>query len=140
MKNNERLRDERKRLQLLQKDVAALVGMSTRAQLMYESGQRVPDMGYLTKIAHAGFDVLYILTGQRSAVVGSEAPTLDDPDAIALQQKKALLRRQRESLAQIVAIRNKTSDKADRAALACVVRSMAAELGVPYQAEITDPS
>jgi hypothetical protein len=50
------------------------------------------------------------------------------------------LRRQRTSFAQMISVRNKTANQADRAALACVVRSMAAELGVPYQAEITDPS
>jgi transcriptional regulator with XRE-family HTH domain len=62
-----RLREERERLGLLQKDVASLVGMTPRAQLMYESGERHPDSLYLATIAEAGFDILYILTGDRTA-------------------------------------------------------------------------
>lgn len=48
------------------------------------------------------------------------------------------LRRQRASFAQMISVRNKTSNAADRAALACVVRSMATELGVPYQTDLTE--
>lgn len=48
------------------------------------------------------------------------------------------LRRQRASFAQMISVRNKTSNKADRAALACVLSSMAAELGVPYQTDLTE--
>lgn len=48
------------------------------------------------------------------------------------------LRRQRASFAQMISVRNKTSNKADRAALACVLVSMASELGVPYQTDLTE--
>jgi transcriptional regulator with XRE-family HTH domain len=62
---HERLREERGRLRLHQKDVASLVGMTPRAQLMYEAGERHPDSRYLETLARHGFDVLYILTGRR---------------------------------------------------------------------------
>lgn len=68
-----RLREERERLGLLQKDVASLVHMTPRAQLMYEAGERHPDSNYLAAIAEAGFDVLYILTGEH---VPPAAPVL----------------------------------------------------------------
>lgn len=48
------------------------------------------------------------------------------------------LRRQRASFAQMIGIKNKTANTADRAALGHVVRCMAAELGVPYQTDITE--
>lgn len=64
---HERLREERARLGLHQKDVASLVGMTPRAQLMYEAGDRHPDSKYLAALAASGFDIGYILTGQRTS-------------------------------------------------------------------------
>ncbi len=48
------------------------------------------------------------------------------------------LRRQRASFAQMIGIKNKTLDATDRAALGHVVRCMAQELGVPYQADLIE--
>lgn len=48
------------------------------------------------------------------------------------------LRRQRASFAQMVGVKNKTANPADRAALAHIVQAMAGELGVPYQLDLTD--
>lgn len=61
----ERLKDERERLGLNQTDFAALGGAGRKTQFNYETGERVPDGAYLSAIAAAGADVLYILTGQR---------------------------------------------------------------------------
>lgn len=82
-----RLREERERLGLLQKDVATLVGMTPRAQLMYEAGDRRPDTSYLAAIAAAGFDVMYILTGERMA---KAAPVALPPGAQAINGQALL--------------------------------------------------
>lgn len=62
-----RLREERRRLGLNQDDFAELGGVKKNAQLHYENGSRSPDAAYLTAIAEAGVDVLYVLTGSYSA-------------------------------------------------------------------------
>lgn len=59
----ERLREERERLGLSQSAFGELGGVLKRAQINYEKGERQPDAAYLSAIADAGADVLYILTG-----------------------------------------------------------------------------
>ncbi len=65
----ERLFAERERLGLSQEAMGAAGGVRKQAQLLYEKDERHPDTRYLTAIAAAGADVLYILTGQRSQPV-----------------------------------------------------------------------
>lgn len=62
-----RLRDERMRLGLSQTDFAALVGASKRAQLKWEKDESAPTAPAFSAWAEAGVDVLYILTGKRTA-------------------------------------------------------------------------
>jgi transcriptional regulator with XRE-family HTH domain len=62
-----RLRDERKRLNLSQEDFAALGGVKKGAQFNYENGSRSPDAAYLAAIAKAGVDVKFLLTGSPSS-------------------------------------------------------------------------
>lgn len=62
----QRIREERKRLGYNQADFAALGGVGTRAQVHYESGERVPNLSYLEKIGAAGADTQYIISGERS--------------------------------------------------------------------------
>lgn len=62
-----RLREERLRLNLNQADFAALAGASKRAQLKWEQGESAPAATVLSAFAEAGADVLYIITGKRSA-------------------------------------------------------------------------
>lgn len=64
----ERIRGERKRLGLSQEAFAALGDSSKPSQVRYENGERSPDGNYLAKVAAAGADVLYILTGERTEV------------------------------------------------------------------------
>ena len=68
----DRLREEREALGLSQQALAERCGITARSQRNYESGERLPDAGYLAAIAAAGADVLYILTGQRTG--GASAP------------------------------------------------------------------
>jgi hypothetical protein len=60
--------------------------------------------------------------------------------AVNLNHAKAqeVLRRQRASFAQMIGVKNKTPDLADRRALGHVVKQMAGELGVPYQPDLTE--
>ena len=68
----DRLREVREALGLSQQALAERRGITARSQRNYESGERLPDAGYLAAIAAAGADVLYILTGQRTG--GASAP------------------------------------------------------------------
>jgi transcriptional regulator with XRE-family HTH domain len=59
-----RLRLERQRVGLNQKDFGAVAEVSKTTQVNYESGERAPDADYLADIADLA-DVLYVLTGKR---------------------------------------------------------------------------
>lgn len=78
-----RLREERERLGMSQEAFGAMAGVRKQAQLLYEKGERSPDARYLSAIAAAGTDVLYILTGQRSVPVPPQA-LLPEGDRILL--------------------------------------------------------
>lgn len=70
---HERLRAERERLNLMQKEVAAQAGLTPRVQVMYEAGERHPDTRYLLRLQAGGFDVPYILTGERTPATALQA-------------------------------------------------------------------
>ena len=80
MNISDRLREEREKLRLTQTAIAEIGGVQKRAQINYESGERLPDAGYLAAIAAAGADVRYILTGQRDGpapvVLSAEEQTM----------------------------------------------------------------
>jgi transcriptional regulator with XRE-family HTH domain len=61
-----RLREERTRLGLTQDQFAEKAGVTKRSLVNYEKGERSPDASFLSAIAEAGADVLYVLTGVRS--------------------------------------------------------------------------
>jgi transcriptional regulator with XRE-family HTH domain len=67
MNIGQRLREERERLGLSQERFAAVGGVQKRAQINYESGERVPDAHYLEGIALLGVNLLYVVTGTRDA-------------------------------------------------------------------------
>lgn len=60
----ERLRQERLRLDLSQKDFAALFGKKTMAAFRYEKGERVMGQDDLEALHAAGVDVWFLLTGE----------------------------------------------------------------------------
>ena len=84
-----RLRAERKRLGMTQERFAALGGSSKPSQVRYENDERSPDGNILSLIAKGGADVLYILTGERSAanlpagVIKAMQQTLAHPSEFA---------------------------------------------------------
>ncbi len=67
MSIGERLREERERLKMSQPVFGEIGGVQKRAQINYESDGRTPDAQYLQAISRIGVDVLYVLTGERSA-------------------------------------------------------------------------
>lgn len=72
------MREERERLGLSQSAFGELGGVLKRAQINYEKGERQPDAAYLSAIADAGADVLYILTGaKRQSIAVSPDVTTD---------------------------------------------------------------
>jgi transcriptional regulator with XRE-family HTH domain len=60
-----RLAEERKRLGLKQAGFADRVGTNVPTQSLYENGRRTLRADYLARIAAAGVDVRYVLTGRR---------------------------------------------------------------------------
>ena len=66
----DRLREERIRLGLTQEELAVLGGIRVNAQSVYERGARVPNANYLSNVARAGVDVLYVVTGERTPHAG----------------------------------------------------------------------
>lgn len=67
MSIGERLKLERQRVGLGQQDFGDKCGVSKTSQFNYESGGRSPDAAYLHAAHAMGVDVLFVVTGQRSA-------------------------------------------------------------------------
>ena len=61
-----RLAEERKRLGLKQAEFAKRVGTDVPKQSLYENDRRGLRAAYLARLAEAGVDVRYVLTGRRS--------------------------------------------------------------------------
>jgi transcriptional regulator with XRE-family HTH domain len=88
----ERLKEERSKMGLNQDDFAEIGGVKRRAQSTYETGERLPDAGYLSKIAEAGVDVAYILTGVRSGAAKLEAQGEAADGAVDLERLEMVMR------------------------------------------------
>ena len=73
-----RLAEERKRLGLKQAEFASLVGTDVPKQSLYENDRRELRADYLSRLAAAKVDVVYVLTAKRSegAWLGEEASHL----------------------------------------------------------------
>ena len=61
----QRLKTERERLGLTQKELAEAVSISYVTQSNYETGKRKPDTKYIASIATIGFDLKYLFTDTR---------------------------------------------------------------------------
>lgn len=62
---SERLRSERLRLRLKQTDVLKAIDVAIATLSNYETGKRSPDLDFLLKLGELGYDVGYVVTGQR---------------------------------------------------------------------------
>lgn len=64
-----RIKSERERLDLSQTALADLIGSTKRSVINWEGGAASPPADAVARMADAGADVLYILTGTRSQAV-----------------------------------------------------------------------
>lgn len=81
-----RLKEERKRLGKTQTEWGEICGVGANAQLLYEKGKRTPDSDYLLKGIEAGMDVMYLLTGERTAGLLST----DEQELVSLFRQASL--------------------------------------------------
>jgi len=65
-----RLRTERKRLRLSQKDLGQMGGVTQSTQQQYEKGSFTPPATYLSLISSSGVDVCYVVLGGNTARLG----------------------------------------------------------------------
>ncbi|CAE6926176.1 hypothetical protein R69927_06858 [Paraburkholderia domus] len=66
-----RLIEERDRLGLTQGDICESTGINRKTQFAYERDHRYPDAGYLMTLLKQGFDVSYMLSGERPPRYGT---------------------------------------------------------------------
>lgn len=89
----ERLREVREGMGLSQSafaefaESAGAAGTTRQSQSLYEKGKRMPDAAYLSAIAARGADVLYIITGVRSA----QALSRDEQELISAYRAAPLV-------------------------------------------------
>lgn len=76
----ERLKTERKRLQLTQERMAEVGGVRKNTQLLYEAGRNTPDVDYLTRVIAIGVDLHFLFYGER----GPAALSRDEQAILAL--------------------------------------------------------
>lgn len=101
-----RLRAERAGLKLNQREFGQLGGVSLDTQSNYETGKHLPDAAYLARVAAAGVDVHYVLTGKRL-----NGQTLPAPANELLEDFLALSGRMREIVVTVVkAMREEEED------------------------------
>ncbi|MAD44030.1 MAG: hypothetical protein CMH98_03410 [Oceanospirillaceae bacterium] len=104
MSIGERLKEVREGLGMTQTEFAEIAaalgvpGATRQSQAKYEKGKSIPSAAYMSAIAGAGADVMYILTGKENAPAPSldglapdEQMLLDSYRAMPLAQRKAML-------------------------------------------------
>lgn len=98
LKIGDRLKEERQRLGFSQADFAALAGVAKTSQFNYEKGDRSPDAEYLAKVLTVGADVLYIISGARTASIAQ----VDPQESLLLRRYRGVSARDRETLDHIL--------------------------------------
>lgn len=79
-----RLLEVRERMEMTQSEFAAIAaeagvpGATRQSQAKYEKGLAMPSAAYLSTIASAGADVLYILTGKPAVLASATRPLPPD--------------------------------------------------------------
>lgn len=92
----ERLRLERSRVGLTQPGLAESVSVSKNTVLAWEKGSTAPNGFQLAELARLGFDVNFVITGERSASLVEELPADEQQimtifQGLTAQQRQALL-------------------------------------------------
>ena len=68
----ERIKTERLRLKLSQRDFSKLINISAEAQFKYAKNISLPRIDYLLKIQNIGVDINYILLGYSNPIILTE--------------------------------------------------------------------
>lgn len=71
-----RLKLERERLGYTPQQIAQLLGVPLNVYASFEAGEADPGIYRMPRLAACGFDVLYIVTGERHLVVEEESELL----------------------------------------------------------------
>ena len=80
-----------------QSELAEACGVDRRTQVNYESGERDPKSDYLVAAAALGVDVLYVITGARSAPAGGAVISSGEFSTALTAEEVALLDNYRHS-------------------------------------------
>lgn len=94
-----RLKEERLRLCLTQRELGAIGGVETNAQANYEKGTRFPKADYLIAVTDAGTDTYYLLTGCRT----QGRPALSMTEQSLLENFRSMPRLDQIAVSQICA-------------------------------------
>jgi len=94
-----RLKEERKRLGLSQQELGAIGKIEANAQGMYERGTRFPNATYLSLIAKAGVDILYVITSVKKV---RSADSISDMDTKVLHELDGLPKDVQDDIKQLI--------------------------------------
>lgn len=78
----ERLRSERLRIGMQQLELAEACAVARKTLSVWEKGEQTPNAAILSRMAEAGMDVLYVVTGRRA---GHSETTLAPAERALLQ-------------------------------------------------------
>ncbi|MGE1153310.1 helix-turn-helix domain-containing protein [Pseudomonas sp. ICMP 460] len=93
-----RLRQERERLGMSQKNFGEVGGVEANAQGKYESGGRAPKADYLSRVAERGVDVLYVLTGSPTPIQLENLSSLEEK---ILENYRAMFKEDQDAIRRL---------------------------------------
>ncbi|KAA0945808.1 MULTISPECIES: helix-turn-helix transcriptional regulator [unclassified Pseudomonas] len=95
-----RLRLERERLGLSQKNFGEIGGVEANAQGKYENGDRAPKADYLSRVAERGVDILYVLTGSPTPI---QLDNLSQVEEKVLGNYRAMFKEDQDAIRRLTA-------------------------------------
>jgi transcriptional regulator with XRE-family HTH domain len=98
-KTGERIREERESRGFNQTEFGQIGGVSRNTQASYERGERNADTSYLSRLATAGVDVMYILSGQRSQ--GGATTVLSPDEAVLVDNYRCMPEEKRGTVMEV---------------------------------------
>ncbi|MGV6393299.1 helix-turn-helix domain-containing protein [Pseudomonas caspiana] len=93
-----RLRRERLRLGLSQRELGEAGGVEINTQGKYESAKRLPKADYLAAVSALGVDVLYVLTGQPASAITE----LSNSESMILANYRTLKDEDKATISRVV--------------------------------------
>jgi transcriptional regulator with XRE-family HTH domain len=93
-----RLRRERLRLGLSQRELGEAGGIETNTQGKYENAKRLPKADYLAAVSSLGVDVLYVLTGRPASAITE----LSNSESLILANYRTLTEEGKAAISTVV--------------------------------------